>query len=52
MTPELTSLRAELAEARGDLLFAQLSYNLCQARQVATKIEEIEFLIQAETTIS
>jgi hypothetical protein len=52
MTPELTRLQAELAKARGDFLFAQLSYNLCQARQVAYRIAEIEFLIQAEAAIS
>lgn len=52
MTPGLTSLQAELAQARGDFLFAQLSYDLCQARQVASRIAKIEFLIQAEAAIS
>jgi hypothetical protein len=52
MAPELTSLRTELAEARYDFLFAQLSYNLCEARQAASKIAQIEFLIHAEAAIS
>jgi hypothetical protein len=51
MMPELTSLQAELAEARSDLLWAQLTGNLCWTRQVTSRIADIEFLIQAEATI-